>query len=193
MLLIHILKILFWILIIRHSIRWVSYHIHHRNNKARVFHGNTRMPMDVELALMNGIYAKTKTRFKFKDLSYRKSLVEWMCILNSLYPPDNLTVTRPPYTNLVTPKSPKGDFSLELFTIGNRKPFPQLETRKDGLIVIKKPCNLLIPKPFAKNNSVSSATSRHTKILKINNLKILKSTIPFPEQTFACTHPIFTI
>jgi hypothetical protein len=156
--------------------KWVSYHWHHRNKKARVFHGNTRMPMDVELALVYGINALTKTCFKIKDLSYRKNLVEWMCILNSLYPPDNLNFTRPlrVNANLADRK---------------RKPFlfPQSETGKDNYIFIKKPYSLLIPKLFAKNNSVIPANSLNTKIISLKNLKIPQNVIPFPEETFACT------
>jgi hypothetical protein len=147
------------------------------------------MPMDVEIALMYGIKAVTKTRFKFKDLSYRKSLAEWMCLLNSLYPPDSELNIPSHYTDL---KSPLGDLGVT-----NRKlkpfPFPQLETRKGDLMVIKKPYNLLIPKPFAKNNSVISSVSLNAKIIKINNLKISQNTIPFPKQIFACARQIFTI
>jgi hypothetical protein len=51
MFLIHLLKILFWVLIVRHAIRWVSYHINNKNKKARIFHGNCRMPKEVALAL----------------------------------------------------------------------------------------------------------------------------------------------
>jgi hypothetical protein len=134
------------------------------------------MPFDVEFAYMYGINALTKTRFKFKDLSYRKNLVEWMCILNSSYPPDNLNFTLPSRANanLVDRKR-------------KRFPFPQLETRKDDLIVIKKTYNLLNPKSFAKNNSVISANSCITKIISLKNLKISRNLIPSPKQTFACT------
>jgi hypothetical protein len=174
MLLILLIKIILCTLVIRHIIRWVSYHINHKNKTARVFLGNCRMPVDVELALLYGIYAKTK--ICFKDLSYRKNLVEWMCILNSLYPPDNLNFTRPlrVNANLADRK---------------RKPFlfPQSETGKDNYIFIKKPYSLLIPKLFAKNNSVIPANSLNTKIISLKNLKIPQNVIPFPEETFACT------
>ncbi len=106
--LILLLKILLLVLVIRYIIRWVSYHWHHRNKKTRVFHGNCRMPFDVEFALMYGL--KPKTKFRYRDLSHRKSLVEWMCILNSLYPPDKLTITRPSHYNL---KSPSRDLGVK--------------------------------------------------------------------------------
>ncbi len=188
MLLIHLLKILFWILIIRHSIRWVSYHIHH-NKKARVFHGNCRMPFDVEFALLYGL--KQKTKIRYKDLSYRKNMVEWMCILNSLYPPDklNFTLQSHPNPHLVIPKSPKGDFSLELSAIGNRKrkPFPQFKTGNNNFIRVKKIHNVITAEPCAKNNNVVSSFLINTKIIKTNNLKILKNIVPSPKQIFACT------
>jgi hypothetical protein len=185
MLLIHLLKILFLILVIRHTIKWVSYHINHKNKKARVFHGNTRMPFDVEFALMYGI--KPKTRFKVKDLSYRKNLVEWMCILNSLYPPDNLTNTHQPHTN----PHP----NLFGVAIGNRKqfPFPQLKTGNNNFIRVKKIYNVITAKPCAKNNNVVSSFLINTKIINFNNLKIPQNVIPCPKQIFACTRQIFTV
>jgi hypothetical protein len=200
MFLIHLLKILFWLLVIRHTIKWVSYHIHHHNKKTRVFHGNCKTPEEVEFALMYGINAKTKTRFKFKDLSYRKTLAEWKQLLNSIYPPDNLTITLPPHTNpnpapllfLGGDKAhtrSRGGHYLALYKTSNtnsnlairnrkRKQFPQLKTRNNNFISHSQ--------PFAKNNSVSSATSFNTKIIKINNLKISQNAIPFTKQIFAC-------
>jgi hypothetical protein len=183
MLLIHLLKILFCLLITRHIIKWVSYHIHHHNKKERVFHGNCRMPFDVEFALMYGINALTKTRFKVKDLSYRKNLVEWMCILNSLYPPDSKSNIPSHRTNL---KSPLGDLGVT-----NRKrkpfPFPKIKPGNNNFIQIKKICNVFTAKSCAKNNGVVSSFLFSTKIVSINNLKIPQNPIPFPKQTFACT------
>ncbi len=135
--LILLLKILLLVLVIRYIIRWVSYHWHHRNKKTRVFHGNCRMPFDVEFALMYGL--KPKTKFRYRDLSHRKSLVEWMCILNSLYPPDKLTITRPSHYNL---KSPSRDLGVKH---GN-----------NNFIRIKKIYNVIMAKPCAKNNKVVS-------------------------------------
>ncbi len=182
MFLILLIKIIFLILIIRYSIRWVSYHINHKNKKAKVFHGNTRMPFHVEFALMYGINAKTKTRFKIKDLSYRKNLVEWMCILNSLYPPDNLNFTRPSRINANSVDRKRKTF-----------PFPKIKTGNNNFIPIKKICNVFTAKLCAKNNGVVSSFLFSTKIAGINNLKIPQNPIPFPKQTFACTHPIFMV
>ncbi len=208
MFLILLLKILFSVLIVRHSIRWVSYYINHKNKKARVFHGNCRMPFDVAFALMYGINAKTKTRFKVKDLSYRKNLVEWMCILNSLYPPDNLTITPPPHSNPnPTPllflggdkahaRSRGGPCTLNKtsntnsnLAIGNRKrkPFPQFKPGNNNFIRIKKIYNVISVKPCPKNNGVVSSFLFSTKIAGINNLKIPQNPTPSPKQTFACT------
>jgi hypothetical protein len=179
MLLIHILKILFCVLIIRHSIRWVSYHIHHRNNKARVFHGNTRMPMDVELALMYGIYAKTKNRFKFKDLSYRKSLAEWKQLLNTWYPPDNLNSAHQsnPSSGLVN---------------GNQEQFPQIKNKNPNSIKITNPSHpnpvplLFLGGDKAYAGSRGGQCFTIHKISGVNNksekfkiLKISQNPIPF--------------
>jgi hypothetical protein len=173
MLLIYLLKILFWLLVIRYTIKWVSYHIHHHNKKSRVFHGNCRMPKEIMLALMYGI--KTKNRFKFKDLSYRKSLAEWMQLINTCYPPDNLNIKPPPHPKptLVTPKSPKGGFSLALFTNVNMKQFPfsQFKTGNNNFIKIKKEFNVFTAKPCVKNNGVVSSLLINTKIVGIKNLK----------------------
>ncbi len=185
MLLILLLKILFCLLVTRYVIKWVSYHINHKNKKARVFHGNTRMPFDVEFALMYGL--KPKTKFRYKDLSYRKNLVEWWCILNSLYPPDNLNNKPSHHTNI---KSPLGDLGV---TNGNRKrkPFPKLKTGNNTFNRIKKIYNVFSAKPCAKNNNVVSSFLINTKINNFNNLKISQNAIPFPKQTFACTCQIF--
>jgi hypothetical protein len=99
MFLILILKILFPVLIAWYLTLCVSYHIRHHNKKARVFHGNCRMPYDVEFALMYGI--KPKTRFKVIDWSYRKSLPEWKRFLNTIYPPDDLNII--PQPNSINP------------------------------------------------------------------------------------------
>jgi hypothetical protein len=160
----------------------VSYHIHHKNKKAKVFHGNCRMPFDVEFALMYGINAKTK--ISYKDISYRKNLVEWMCILNSLYPPDNLTITHPSHPN-----------SNSNLAVGNpkRKPFPQFKTGNNNFTHIKKAYNVTTAKLCAKNNNVVSSFLISTKIINFNNLKIPQNAIPFPKQTFACNRQIFTV
>jgi hypothetical protein len=148
------------------------------------------MPFDVEFALIYGL--KSKTKIRYKDLSYRKNLVEWMRILNSLYPPDHLTITHQPHANLVTPK---GDFSLGLSAIGNRKrkPFPQFKTGNNNFIRVKKIYNVFSAKPCAKNNKVVSSFLINTKIIRFNNLKIRQNAIPFPKQTFACTRRIFML
>ncbi len=186
----HLVYILLWLVAIRYCIKWVSYHINHKNKKTRVFHGNTRMPFDVEFALMYGINAKTKTRFKFKDLSYRKNLVEWMCILDSLYPPDNKLNSTPPShanpnPNLITPPSRVNANLVDR----KRKPFPfpQFKTGDNNFIRIKKIYNVITAKPCAKNNNVVSSFLINTKIINLNNLKIPQNPIPFPKQTFACT------
>ncbi len=173
MLLFHLIKIILCVLVIRHTIKWVSYHINHKNKKARVFHGNCRMPIDVELALLYGI--KPKTKFCGKDLSYRKNLVEWMCILNSLYPPDNLNFTRPSRVNANLVDKKRKQF-----------PFPQLKTGNNNFIRVKKIYNVFSAKPCAKNNNVVSSFLINTKIINFNNLKIPQNPIPFPKQILAC-------
>ncbi len=217
MLLIHLLKILFFVLVTRHIIKWVSYHLHSHNKKARVFHGNCRMPFDVEFAFMYGINALTKTRFKVKDLSYRKNLVEWWCILNSLYPPDSESnATPPPHANLNPNPIPllflggdkaharsrggpctlnKTSNSNSSLVIGNRerKPFPQLKTGNNTFNRIKKIHNVFSAKPSAKNNNVISSFLINAKIINFKNLKIPQNPIPFPKQTFACTRQIFMV
>jgi hypothetical protein len=187
MLLVHLIEILLWVLIIRHAIRWVSYHINHKNKKARVFRGNCRMPFDVAFALLYGINAKRKKRVK--DLSYRKSLAEWMQLINANYPPDNDFTLQPhPNTNpnLITPK---GDFSLKWFSNGNRKrkQFPELKTGNNKFSRIKKMHNVFTAKLCAKNNGVVSSLLANTKIAGINNLKNSQNPIPFTKQNFACT------
>lgn len=189
MLLIHLLKILFCLLITRHIIRWVSYHIHHRNKKARVFHGNTRMPFHVEFALMYGVNALTKIRFKIKDLSYRKSLEEWRQLLNTIYPPDNLTITHQSHPNIT------GDLGV---TNGNRKQkrfpflFPQFQIEKNNFTPIKKAYNAITEKYMVENDRGVSSASPCSKIIQITNLKISKNAISLSKQTFACTRQIFT-
>ncbi len=188
MLLIHLLKILFCLLLTRYVVKWVSYHWHHRNKKARVFHGNCRLPMGIELALLYGL--KSKTKIRYKDLSYRKNLVEWWCILNSLYPPDNLIITPPSHAN--SNSNLTGDLGV---TIGNRKrkPFPQFKTGNTNFIRIKKIYNVITAKLCAKNNNVVSSFLLNTKIINFNNLKIPKNAIPFPKQTFRMHTQIFTV
>jgi hypothetical protein len=118
MFLVHLIEILFCVLITRHSIRWVSYHLRHRNKKARVFRGNCRMPKEVMLALLYGI--KPKSRFKVKDLSYRKSLAEWKQLLNTIYPPDNLNIIHQPNSNpinLTLPSHPNTSSNLINLTL----------------------------------------------------------------------------
>jgi hypothetical protein len=155
---------------IRHTIRWVSYHINHNNKKARVFHGNCRMPFDVEFALMYGI--KTKTRFKVIDLSYRKNLAEWMCILNSLYPPDY--------------ESSGNDFTLQ----------PHLNSSSNNVkrLLHPNPAPLLSlggDKAFAGSRGgfyiLNKTRVINTKIISINNLKNSQNPVPFTKQNFACT------
>jgi hypothetical protein len=187
MLLIHLLKILFWILIIRHSIRWVSYHIHHHNKKERIYHGNTRMPKDVMLALLYGINGKPKIRFK--DLSYRKSLAEWWQLINNIYPPDNeLTITSQTHANskLVTPASRDSTTQIQSngnFKNGNRKqfPFPQLKNTN--------PAPLLFflggDKAYVGSRGGQCLTLHNTSC--ITNLKNSENPILSAKQTSACT------
>jgi hypothetical protein len=193
----HLIYILLLLLVIRHTTRWVSYHIHHCNKKARVFHGNCRMPKGVEFALMYGINAKAKKRFKIKDVSYRKSLAEWMQLINTIYPP-NSKINIPSYihTNL---KSPSGDLGV---TTGNRKqfPFPKLKTGNNNF------SGIFIPLLFSRrglsykrsrggyNLTLHKTSNSNAKIISFNNnLKIYQNVIPFPKRIFACTHQIFTI
>jgi hypothetical protein len=174
MLLIHLLKILFSVLIIRHFIRWVSYHIHHHNKKERIYHGNTRMPKDVMLALLYGINGKPKIRFK--DLSYRKSLAEWWQLINSIYPPDNeLSITSQTHTNsnLDPPKLPASITPMRSkmdFKNGNRKQFPFLHSKN-----------------ISFNTNVISSPLFNTKIISITNLKNYEKPIPSAKPTSACT------
>jgi hypothetical protein len=166
MILIILLKILFYILAIREAIAIVSRYYNSGAKKARVFHGNCRMPKDVLFALMYGL--KTKTKFPSKDLSYKKSLAQWWQLINANYPVENKLMperTIPVrlenilsgYSDL---KSPSGDLGVNN---GNRKPFPKLKTGNTNFIPHSK--------TFVKNNSVISPTLFNTKIA---DLKILK-------------------
>jgi hypothetical protein len=193
MLLIYLLKILFWVLIIRHTIKWVSYHLHHHNKKTRVFHGNTRMPKELEFALMFGLFAKRKKRFK--DLSYRKTPAEWMQLINANYPPDNLNIIPQPNSNpinltLQSHANPNSNLIGDLgVTIGNQKqfPFPNLKTGNNNFTKIKKEFNVFTAKPCAKNNRVVSSFLFNTKIAGIKNLKNSQNPILSSKQTPACT------
>ncbi len=180
MLLFNLIKIIFLLWVIRHIIKWVRYHIHHRNKKTRVFHGNCRMPFDVEFALMYGINALTKTRFKGKDLSYRKSLVQWWLVINSNYPDDS-KVNSPPRNHINS-----------TLVNGNRKQFPQLKTRNNNS------SQNVIPLLLSRRGqsyagswggfcTLNKTCDINTKIISFNNLKIPQNTIPFPKQIFACT------
>jgi hypothetical protein len=183
MLLIQLLKILFSALIIRHIIRWVSYHIHHHNKKARVFHGNCRMPFDVEFALIYGINALTKTRFKVIDLSYRKTLLQWKLLLNEIYPHDNLYFTRQPRLNrnpILTTLPSHTHTNLKSHsrnlgvTTGKRKPFPALKTGNQN------PNYFTLQSHTNTNPNLAggraNARSRGGCILKIS-----QNPIPFPK------------
>jgi hypothetical protein len=167
MLLITLLKILFSVLVTRHTIKWVSYHIHHRNKKARIFHGNCRMPKEVMFALMYGINAKAKNRFKIKDLSYRKTLAEWKRLLNSIYPSDSkINIPSYMHTNL---KSPSGDLGV---TIGNRKRklFPQFKTGNNNF---PRTCR------GSQSGILPKTSDIRDKILNLKNLKNSRFTTPF--------------
>jgi hypothetical protein len=161
MLLIHLLKILFGVLMVRHSIKWVSYHIYHKNKKARVFHGNCRMPKDVWFALMYGINKKFKRRTK--DLSYRKSLEEWMQIINANYPTLNQAG------------------NLEVKTANNNF-IPRIKRFKTTGV---SPINSITHLPYADLRQRISVPCRQTNanltISSLKNLKNSQNTMPLPE------------
>jgi hypothetical protein len=128
----------------------------------------------VEFALMYGIYAKARGHFKVIDLSYRKSLKEWMRLVNSHYPHDS-KINSSPGTNR--------DSNL---VNGNMKqvPFPKLKTGNNNSI------QTFIPTPFFKGQSyagsrggfstLNKTCSDNYKTGNFKNLKIPQNTIPFP-------------
>lgn len=178
MILVLFIKLLFLLLITRYVIYLVHHHFNHNNKTTRVFRGNCSISKDVMLALLYGI--KTKARFKFKDLSYRKSLAEWMKMINGNYPSDNLNIIPPSNVNK------------------NQFPFPKLETGNNNLIHFLK---LYSHSNFiSKNNAIidKSKISHITHLSHTNTnsnhnnipFKILKNTpslTPFPKPMVACT------
>lgn len=191
MFLAHLIEILFCVLITGHVIRCITYHLRYSNKKARVFSGNSQIPKEVMLALMYGV--KTKARFKFKDLSYRKSLAEWKRWLNDKYPSD-INLSFQPHSNIVNPKSSEGDLSLECFSKADRKqfPFPKSKTGNNKFI---SNCKLNKANPaFTKNNladtvlpnsQITQSTS-NLSLINFNNLKNYQNIIPLTKSIFAC-------
>jgi hypothetical protein len=173
--------------------------MHSHNKKTRVFHGNCRMPKELEFALLYGIRPKIKIRYK--DLSYRKSLAQWWQLLKSNYPSgdESLKPARLPadqQTNLLANGS---IVKLGLIEMANwkRKPFPQFKTGNNNFIRLLHPGTaplLFLGEGKANAGSrgglcnLNKTYDVNTKIISFNNLKISQNALPFTKQIFACTH-----